>query len=161
MVMAAALMLVWLAWPGSRRGAASTAAPFVVMLGAGLILRGPYSFPDYPRVGLSAQERAVHFLEENLPPGSTVAVPVPLPALAARMADIELSGAPASSSGAGDLGHWLADNEVRAVYVDPSFIQDHPEIWQSIQGEVGVVLQRAFIGDPGSIQVFLVTAPPT
>jgi len=102
----------------SPAGGHAVAVPFLLLLVAGLILRGPFPFPDYPQIGNSPQEQAIHILQRELAPRSRVLAPFPLPALAAGMEDVGPGDLPDSFATAESLRVWLAGENIRGVYWD-------------------------------------------
>jgi len=89
-----------------------------MLLAAGLILRGGYPFPDYSPMGTSPEEQVIHYLQAVLPRESRVLESLPLPAVAARMAEVSWSSAPDEISNASEFLAWLTQNRIQAVFVD-------------------------------------------
>jgi hypothetical protein len=123
---------------------------------AAAILHPPFTFPQAWSIGTSSQERAIHFMQEELKRGSGVGTYVPLPALAAKMNDIGLQSIPIGKDADIQFQGWLENNNIRALYIEPVFIMNYPERWELIQRHIGSVLEREFLADPGSVQVFIV-----
>jgi hypothetical protein len=96
----------------------------MLLLSAGLILRGPYPFPDYPQIGNSPEEQIVHAMQVELEPGSRVLVPVPAPALAARMTEILMERVPMEGMTSDGFTLWLEREQIRAIYMDQRFGMD-------------------------------------
>jgi hypothetical protein len=110
----AALLLAWAASrPVGPQNASAVA--LLILFAAGLVLRGEYPFPDFPRPGVTAEERAVHAMQESFAPGSRIATAVPLPALAAGMTPVDMDG-PRDAAG---FRTWLASENIDGVYVGP------------------------------------------
>jgi hypothetical protein len=90
-------------------------AALLLLLTTGVLLRGEYPFPDFPTPGVTAEEHAVHQMQQTFPPGAHIAVSVPLPALAAGMQPVDLDGPQDAPS----FGTWLAANSIDGVYIGP------------------------------------------
>ena len=121
LLLSAVFGLAWLLWPHLPSGGLSGQIPLLLLLAAGLILRDRYPFPNYPVLGQSMEERAVHYMEQALPPLSKVLGPNPLPALAARMDDSGIGDLPEKLGSPQDLSMWLNQQGVRAVYLDSRY----------------------------------------
>jgi hypothetical protein len=130
------------------------AIPLLFLLGGGLILRGPYPFPNYPALGVSAEEKAIHYLQKNFPAGSTLAGPVPKFAIAARMNDFPLSQIPDLGSSQ-ELYQWLSDSRVYTVYAPSGYLNSTPSLKVLLDEGVGSYFDLVFTRDPGSIQIFI------
>jgi hypothetical protein len=111
-------LLHWLINIGINFKQAGVQFSIFLLLVAGLILRAPFQFPNYPALGLSPSERAVHFLEMAFPSQTAVLVPSPLPAIASRMSYITMQAFPTSIYSLEDLWSFLKQEDVRAVYLD-------------------------------------------
>lgn len=127
--------------------------PLLLLFAGGLILRGPYSFPNYPVIGISAEEQAMHYLQENFPSGTTLAAPAPKYAIASKMKDYSLDNVPDLGS-AQELYSWLSDHQVDAVYAPSGFLVTNPYIKNLLDEGIGDYFDLAFTKDPGSIQIF-------
>jgi hypothetical protein len=144
----------------SRRLISETAmaTPLLLALAGGLILRGPFNFPDYAHFGTSPPERAVHFMAQNLPAGSRVVTEVPLPAIAAGMQEV-LPSKLADAASAGGLCDGLRRLGIRAIYVDSALRRDHSVLTEAASQLLGNGLEVGITTDPGSFQVLVVTDP--
>lgn len=135
------------------------AVPLLLMFGVGLVLRGPFPFPNLHGLGGSPEELAVHFLEAQLPRESRVLVPFPLPAVAARMIDINLSEAPANLRSSDELWSWLKETGILAIYWDPRYAI-RPEVLQVIESGIGRFFEVGFTAGEGGPWVLLVRSTP-
>jgi hypothetical protein len=127
----------------------------LIALCGGIILHDDFPFPLPWEVGESSQEVAVHYLADNLAPGSVVASYAPLPAIASKMTWTDLARVPGGS----DLSAfqaWLEENDVSALVVEPDFIQSHQADWALIEEGIDRSIRLELVSDPGSIQVFFV-----
>jgi len=152
----AMIFLYWLIQKEEPSPMITTAVGLFLALCAGLILRSPFSFPQPWTVGESPAEQAVHFLEEKLDRGDVVGSYVPKPVDAARMTVAPLYGVPIGDQPVEDLRAWIRSTNVKALIVEPNFINSYPEIWNAIELSEGTLLEPPRIFDPGSIQVFVV-----
>ncbi len=90
----------------------------LLVFAIGLILREPFPFPDYPVLGASNQEQAIHYLERNFSSQSIILVPTPLPAIASKLAYITMGGVPADITSLDDFYSYLKQGDVQAIYWD-------------------------------------------
>ena len=102
--------------------------------------------PSHPDPSPAGQ--ALQYLIETLPEGSVVAAYGQKMPFAARMMHHQL---PPSLDTLRDLGDWLKENEIRAVYVDPAYKSGVPEAWRTLMDNAGPN-ELLFTGysDPGS-----------
>jgi hypothetical protein len=127
----------------------------LLLLAAGLILREPYQFPNYPVLGESPSEQAIHFLEARLPALSTILVPYPLPAIAAKMSYQTMDVLPDSIISIADFTNFLHQNSVQAVYLD-SNRRGRNDIYNLMEQGFEQDLSLEYISADQSIRVFLV-----
>ncbi len=153
------LATVTLTWMAQRRYPDRVETEIVglfLALCAAAILHPPFTFPQAWSIGTSSQERAIHFMQDELKRGSGVGTYVPLPALAAKMNDVGLQSIPLGEDVDIRFLEWLENNHIKALYIEPVFIMEYPERWELIQRHIGSILEREFLADPGSVQVFIV-----
>jgi len=151
----AALLVIWLVYSIMPKTQWRNVVGLLIAFSAGLILHDHYPFPNPWSIGESAGERAVHFLQDNLPSGTPLAAPDPLPAVASNMSLVNLTSLPDGES-TETLQTWIDQNGIKALYITTGFINSYPEKWNLIETSIGKVVEIAFIGDPGSIQVLMV-----
>jgi len=154
-IILAALLVIWLVYSIMPKTHWRNVVGLLIAFSAGLILHDHYPFPNPWSVGESAGERAVHFLQDNLPYGAPLAAPDPLPAVASNMTLVNLTSLPDGES-TETLQAWIDQNGIKALYITTGFINSYPEKWNLIETSIGKVVEIAFIGDPGSIQVLMV-----
>jgi hypothetical protein len=154
----AVVVLVWLLRRSRWLTREAAGAPLLLAFAAGLLLRGPFSFPDYPHIGSSPPEKAVHFMELNLPAGSQVISTVPMPAVAAGMLEVDPSRL-ADPTSAEAVCRGLRQLDVRAIFVEASLRNGDPELVASLNELRGAGVEVGITADPGSFQVFVVTEP--
>ncbi len=106
-----------------------------LLLAVALIMRGAYPSPELPSYGRSDVERSVLFLQEVLPPDSTVLAGAPAMVWAARMdyAGINSYDIPAFESSE-DFMTWLTVQDIQAVYVDLHFPDVYADIVSTLAG---------------------------
>lgn len=131
------------------------AKALLLLLAAGLILHGPYPFPNYPKLGVSREELAVHFLEEQYPSMTPVLVQVPLPAVAARMAAIDMGNVPVEIATPDDLWFWLRDIGIPVVYVD-SHVRLFPQVTDLTNDDVSELFDLVYTSEDGEIRIYQV-----
>ena len=150
-----ALGIVWLS---RRQGlAASGAAALLVMVCAGLVLRGGFPPPKIRILGQEGPEAASYYLTQHLTPGSLVLAGSPAVIWNARMiyAGLNSTDIPTLQD-AEEFMQWLRDSSFQAVYIDDA-ISPHYLAW--IQSQVGKGLAPGFAGVNSSHQVYLVNPP--
>jgi hypothetical protein len=152
----ATVILTWVAQRLYPDRVETEIAGLFLALCAAAILHPPFTFPQAWSIGTSSQERAINFMQDELKRGSGVGTYVPLPALAARMNDVGLQTIPLGEDADIQFQGWLENNNVKALYIEPVFIMAYPERWELIQRHIGSILEREFLADPGSVQVFIV-----
>lgn len=153
------LLALWTWWVASRSSEALLASGpngLIALFIAGLVLRNGFPFPNYPQIGETPMDRAVQFLEEALPEGARIYSYEALPPLAAKMTHLEWSDLKSSFHAGIDFCDLLREQRVQALFVTPDTTQKQQDLWDNIQMANGICLERAFVIDPGSLQVFLV-----
>ncbi len=133
----------------------------LVLLCAGLVLRGGFPSPILPKLGQAADEQAVLYLHDHFAPGTGVAAGAPGAVMMAGMSPATLASTdvPIDRSPK-EFVQWMRDQGIKAVYVDPVLTGDNPVIWGLIQQQIGIGLERVFVGDGGDFQVLLVKPAP-
>ena len=151
----ATLLIIWLVYSIMPKTPWRNVVGLMIAFSAGLLLHDHYPFPNPWTIGESAEERAIHFVQDNLPPGSALAVPDPLAAVASNMALVYITSLPDEGS-AETLQAWIDQKGIKALFITTGFINSYPEKWHHIETSIGELVEVAFIGDPGSIQVLMV-----
>ncbi len=150
------ICIYWLSQSLSSVPLKSESVGLFIALAAGLILRSPFSFPQPWDVGETTGEQVVQFLQTRLDRGDVVGSYVPKPVVAARMTEAKLYGVDIKDDPVEDLRAWIHANNVKALVVEPNFINSYPEIWHAIELSQGTLVKRELVADPGSNQVFVV-----
>lgn len=129
-------------------------AGLLMLFSAGLVIHGSFPSPVLPRPGSDPIEESVAYLEESYPRGAPLASGYPGIAWAARMTYVGLvdEDVPLSSSPREFL-RWMADQGVRAVFVDRTLFADNPAVWALISPELDKGLETVFVTDGGDIQI--------
>lgn len=112
------LLLLQLVHMGTNNDHPAMFLPVLLLLVAGLILRDPFPFPNYPSLGKTADEQAVHYLLKNLPSQTTILVPSPLQAIAAKLSYLTMNDVPENITSIEVLWSWLKQANVHAVLLD-------------------------------------------
>ncbi len=154
------LAALWVAYAVKTRWAPGpTGAPLaaLILLAAGLIIRGNFPSPYFPALGEGAKEQAAVYMSANLPPAAKVAAGSPGVVWMARMtyANLTSPDVPRDKDSAEFLA-WMIQQDIQAVYVDHSLYNSNPFIWDLLKPEIGEGLERVFVGDEGDIQVLVV-----
>jgi hypothetical protein len=148
----------WLAlmWVG-QRGKTDANSAFLIglflCLSAGFVLRDAYDFPPTWQVGSTAEEHAIHYLQERYNDGDVLASEVPLPAVAAKMRQVDITTMPDDTASTEALMQWIGDNDISALFVTPGFIESYPNLWKVVRLNMGAIFEVGTVEDPGSIQV--------
>jgi len=158
-VLAAAMGLLRAIGPTLDRSEMRLPTSLLILLAGALILRGPYSFPDFPPLGQSPRDRALLALAQAIPAGSPVLVGAPLPALAAGMIDIRLADDLRQPSRAG-LDAALRAQGVRAIYLDRGYPIRPGEIETWVREGIGTRYQLIYLDRDQGIQILLVDPDP-
>ena len=72
------------------------------------------------------------------------------------MNEVFLWNVPSGENADDTFGPWIEDNKIKALFIEPVFISGYPEKWKVIEAHIGTLLEREFLADPGSVQVFIV-----
>jgi hypothetical protein len=154
LVMASALALISLTEHSEDSRTVKEVRGAAMLLAAGLILRGGYPFPDYSPMGTSPEEQVVHYLQAVLPRESRVLESLPLPAVAAGMAEVSWSSAPDEISDASGFHAWLTEKRIRAVFVDSRNVP-RPDLVALMEAGLGSQFEIGSRSESGSLRVFL------
>lgn len=160
-------MLTVFLWQREDAGVRARSAPnrvgpaLLILLSAGLVIRGNFPSPEIPALGREAKEQAVLAMQAHLPPGAKVAAGSPGVVWAAGMtyAGLTSTDVPADKAPAAFLD-WMMAQGVQAVYVDHTLYNVSPKIWARIKPHIGVEIERVYAGDEGDIQVLLLPDGP-
>jgi hypothetical protein len=140
---------------GIQRGEAhGRAQALLVLLCAGLIIRGSFPSPVIRSPGLDPIEQAVAYLASHYERNAPLAAGYPGIAWASRMTYVGLvdEDVPLDSSPREFL-QWMADQGVQAVFVDRTLFADNPAVWALISPEMDKGLETVFATDGGDIQI--------
>jgi hypothetical protein len=153
----AVLVMDWVMRARSSQEYSRNYAGLLLALSAGLILHGSFGFPVSRPIGLSPEEKAVHYLLQHFSEGVEIAAVTPLPAVAAKLERADLLSMPTGVNGLQSFESWLIEHKIKAVFIDGQTAQSHPEIWKVIEASIGSVLKVGFVADPGGVQVLVVS----
>ncbi len=151
----AILAIAWLLRVAGQASGNANLTPVMLLLLAGLILRGPYSFLGYSPLGKSGEEQAVYSMEKSLPLRTKILVPFPLPAVAAKMVDVTMSDVPKNIKTAGDLWQWLKDKNIGAAYVDDRYPVS-PSIAALLEAGSGTYFKHGYESEDKKVRIYLV-----
>lgn len=154
LVMVFVLGLAWLMHSRNEIPRTAEAFSLLLLLAAGLILRGSYHFPDFPVLGKSPEEKAVHVMQAELPPGSKVLIQIPGPALAAGMKPVKLTGPHEEGMTVDELQTMLRSEGIGAIYVDRRYKMD-PVLSRLLDSVWGKCLEGGHATGAGPIRLFL------
>jgi len=157
LVMASALALISLTEHSEDSRSVKEVRGAAMLLAAGLILRGGYPFPDYSPMGTSPEEQVVHYLQAVLPRESRVLESLPLPAVAAGMAQVSWGHTARSLSTPEELQAWLISQEIDAVFVDSRDIPS-PGLVDLLAAGPSPHFRMGYESEDRRLRVFLVQA---
>ncbi len=130
--------------------------PYLLLLVAGLIVRGDFPSPRQYVLGDSAEEQAVLYMVQNFDEGTRVAAGSPGVVYLARMEYMGLTALDVPTDRTPEqFTEWMRVQDIEAVYVDFSLWGSNPGIWELLDVQIGDGLERGFVGDGGNIQVLL------
>jgi 4-amino-4-deoxy-L-arabinose transferase-like glycosyltransferase len=144
-------------WVQARLPAGSgLTVPMLILLGAGLIIHGDYPSPSIPKTGTDPREQGVIYLADHFPPYTPVAVGSCGPAWLAKMRcfNLESEDVPTDRSPE-KFVDWMRVQGVGAIFVDPSLSSANPRLWELINPQIGVGLERVFSAGEGDVQVLV------
>lgn len=153
LVLTIIFILMRLLWPRMAKTSKGSMVAFFLLRVGAIILRDDFAFPNYRKLGDSADERAIHFLQDALPLGSKVAVPTPNLAIAAAMVDFPIEEVPSFKSSEG-LHLWLSEEEVRAVYVHLAYLGAGSQIRAVLQNGLGSYFDMGL--SEGNSEIFVI-----
>lgn len=131
-----------------------TSATLLVLLAAGLILRGSYPQPVIRSLGSEPEEQALIVAADILEPGENVASTSPGFAWALKAIYISLSS-PDTPSGRSpqDFVGWLRSQNVGVVYVNSTLMEQSPGVWALLQAAPEGSLTEQYVSDDGSVRI--------
>ncbi|MFQ5923837.1 MAG: hypothetical protein ACE5M4_13425, partial [Anaerolineales bacterium] len=147
------VVIGWIVDQSVQRKQLTAVIGLMLALGTGLILRGPFPFPDFPRLGISSGERAILAIQEKLPAGSRVVVEYPGLAIAARMEPVDLGDIQKEVESELPLCEIIARHEIAAFYIPSRLAQNENDLWRGLQSAEGACAESPVIFDPGSIRI--------
>jgi len=129
----------------------------LILLIAGIILRGNFPSPKVRDLGSDPKEQAILFMVENFPSKTTFAAGSPGVVWAADMGYAGLASwdVPKDKTSS-EFIEWMADQGIEAIYVDHDLYKVLPGIWKLIEPEIGLSLERVFQVDQGNYQVLTI-----
>lgn len=148
----------WLLRPHLSGSPNPALVPLLLLLAVGLVLHGSYPFPNYPQLGQSESEKAIHYLESTIPAQSTILAPYPVIGVAARLNALESGQAPAGLGSARDLQQWLLENDIQAIYVDDRYPL-RADISELLAADAGTMFGEGFVSESGQVRVYTLVEP--
>ena len=126
----------------------------LVLLAAGLILRGSYPQPKLRELGQEAEEQALIVAARVLEPDMHVAAFAPgfAWALGTEYIGLGSQDTPITRSSEGFV-EWLRTQSVQLIYIDTDLRQSSPTAWRLLQEQIGGQLSSLYSDDSGSVQV--------
>jgi hypothetical protein len=129
---------------------------FLLLLCAGIIVRGEFPSPKLRVLGSDPKEQVVVFMMETFSPETTVAAAIPGVVQAAKLnCAVLASGDVPLGRTSQEFLQWLRDQGVDAIYVDHGLYNGLPVLWNLIEPQIGVGLERVLEVDRGNYQVLI------
>jgi MFS family permease len=147
------MLLFWLTQDGWRLSEKNRLAPLFCLLTAGLILHGSFPFPDYPPLGQTEQEKAIHYLFQNLASQTKILAPTPLQALAAKLDYVTYDNIPLEIDTLQEFRDWLKEKNVYAIFLD-SNRRVRNDLYDLMETGWESYFDRVYISEDGSIRIF-------
>ena len=156
-VLLAALAIIYILIKPTPTATNGLAVSLLILLSAGLILRGELPSPKIRTFNQTPDEQSAVYLANLLEPGTLVAAGTPAPVWMAKMefANIIAPDVPIHDTPSEFLD-WLRIQDIRAVYVDQSLYSTNPGLWALLEAEIGSGLEQVHTNDNGNIQILLV-----
>jgi hypothetical protein len=142
---------------GQRTTALMGAGSALVLVGAGLLTRGPFPEPRLPVLGLSGEEQASLYMTQHFERSTLVAAFLPAVPWTAKMTwqplvwDVSAGDGPTTGrfgaltvENAADLDQWIARTGVKAFYLDHSLKQYQPKMYATVESAIGHGLDLVF-----------------
>ncbi|OGO17519.1 MAG: hypothetical protein A2Z14_00930 [Chloroflexi bacterium RBG_16_48_8] len=140
----------------SQIGQQLKASMFLLLLCAGIIIRGEFPSPKIRTLGSDPKEQAVTFMMETFPSDATIAAGAPGVVWAAKMGYAGLaSGDVPREQTSQEFLQWLGDQGIEAIYVDHDLYIVLPVLWNLIEPQIGNGLERVFEVDRGNYQILI------
>ena len=148
------LIAIWIIIFSRKLGYPTKLEAFLVVLAVGIIVRGGYPSPKLPVLGVDPKEQAVVFLSETFQEGTFVGAGSPGVVWAAKMnyAGLNSSDVPVNRSSE-EFIDWMRDQGIEIVYIDHSLYNSAPRVWELIEPQIGLSLNRIFILEQGNFQI--------
>jgi len=148
------LIAIWIIIFSRKLGYPTKLEAFLVVLAVGIIVRGGYPSPKLPVLGVDPKEQAVVFLSETFQEGTFVGAGSPGVVWAAKMkyAGLNSSDVPVNRSSE-EFIDWMRDQGIEIVYIDHSLYNSAPRVWELIEPQIGLSLDRLFILERGNFQI--------
>jgi hypothetical protein len=129
----------------------------LILFCAGIILRGNFPSPTVRELGSDPKEQAILYIVEQFSPGTTFAAGSPGVIWASKMgyAGLASQDVPKDKSPV-DFIAWMREQGIEAIYVDHNLYNVLPSIWELIEPQIGISLERIFETERGNYQVLLI-----
>lgn len=135
----------------------SHAYGMVLLLIAGLALRGNFPTPRMIRLGSQPDELGSKYLADHLPEGSYVMAGAPAPVWMAKMEFQSVDSPDTPEMGnSEEMISWLHDRNIKAIYLDYHLATRTPYHYGLIQEQMNKGLERVLMLGGGNVQIFMV-----
>ena len=148
------LAAIWIIIISRKAGYLTKLEAFFIVFAIGIVVRGGYPSPKLRVLGNDPKEQAVVFLSETFRQETFVGAGSPGVVWAAKMnyAGLNSSDVPVNRSSE-EFIDWMRDQGIEIVYVDHSLYNSAPRVWELIEPQIGLSLDRLFILERGNFQI--------
>lgn len=156
-VLLAALLVIYVLRKTLQTQPSGMILALLILLAGGLVLHGDYPSPQWRVLGSEAKEQAVVFLSQRFEEGTLVASSSPAPVWMAKMkvANLTSTDVPVDRTPEAFV-EWMRSQDIQAVFVDQTLSSSSPKLWNLLEAQIGIGLERIFSADQGDIQVLQV-----
>jgi hypothetical protein len=151
------IVAIWIIYLFQKHDHVPKGVSFLILLAAGIVLRGNFPSPKIRDLGSDPKEQAILFMVDNFSTNTTFAAGSPGVIWAAKMGYAGLASwdVPKDKTSP-EFIDWMADQGIDAIYVDHDLYNVLPGIWKLIEPQIGITLERAFEVERGNYQVLII-----
>lgn len=157
-LISAVFAATWLIWPDPKTSQNLSLAPLLMLFAAGVILFGQYAFPNYPSLGQSETEQAIHYIQEVAPPFSDILTPNQIIGIASRTNGLEVGAVPSNLTSPEQLHQWMVKNKISVAYIEDRY-QIRQDVSDLLTAGTGAFFNAGYTSESGAIRVYTVIEP--
>ena len=149
------LWIVWLVADRYRDVPNTMTLAGLLLLSVALVVIFVFPYLKTRVLGSGPDEKAALYLRQHFKPNTPIASWGPGNVWLANMSNVQMNGILRYMKSEQDLADWMAQNDVKAIYVDHKLRQWEPDVWGVIQGQIGKSLEVAFTDKEPEVQVLV------